>query len=333
MVIYKEILIIVIIMITTEEGQISLDFLLGISVFLLTLGFLIQFIPSLFLSTSEEGSLNSVAYRTANILVEDPGWWENSMGYQNGTDWETHIGNLSRIGLAADITPKTKQTITPNMLNKTKIKQIQNLNRTMLTNKLGLYDKINGAQVDYSYNITFVQDNKIMLMNNSPLFFGEKLPTSQDVFKITRKVLVETGKVASFRVDELNTQNPPNNTAIIDINGNQSEDVIIQITDFNFTGNTTFNSIKLNGSDLNIPSDYNASKRTETSGFVTYNDPLNNTDTLRLILNYSLFQMNTTYQLNIKFDNANFTLSGPAKYADKIEPFYEPASLVVMVWK
>lgn len=58
----------------SDEGQISIDFLVGISIFLLTLAFMIQFIPGLFMSVSGEGSLNSVAYRTATILAEDPGW-------------------------------------------------------------------------------------------------------------------------------------------------------------------------------------------------------------------------------------------------------------------
>lgn len=329
----------IIIMLTTEDGQISIDFLLGISIFLLTLGFLIQFIPGLFLSKSDEGSLNSVAYRTASILSEDPGWWENSLGNKNGTDWETHIENLSRIGLAADITPRTKQTTTPNTLNRTKIRQVQNLNqtnKTKLINNLGLYDVIDGARVDYGYNITFEQDNKIMLMNNSTLSFGENLPTSQDVFKIIRKVLVETGKVASFRADELTTRNPPDDTAIINISGIQSEDVIIQITGFNSTGDTSFNGTKLNGSDLNIPTDYNASKRTNTSGFVTYySDALNSTDTLRLLINHTLFPINTTYELELKFDMMNFTQTGPPyiEYSDKAGPLYESASLVVRVWK
>ncbi len=73
----------------TDEGQISVDFLLGISVFLLTFGFVIQYIPCLFLSTSGGGSLDSVVYRTANILADDPGWWQNKTN--NGTDWEMQV--------------------------------------------------------------------------------------------------------------------------------------------------------------------------------------------------------------------------------------------------
>ena len=324
-----------IIMLISEDGQISIDFLLGISLFILSLGFLIQFIPTLFLSTSDEGSLNSVAYRTANILVEDPGWWENRTGNQNGTDWEIHTVDLSRIGLAVDKTPRTKQTKTPNILNKTKIEMVQNLsknNETILISKLGLYDLINGAQIDYGYNITFEQNNRIMFINGSALSFGSPLPAFQDVFKITRKVLVETGKVAGFKSNELKSLD--NNTVIINITGPQNEDIIVQITDFNTTFlNPNFNGTYLNGA-LNVPSNYSAYKKTNTSDFLDYSGPLDKTDTLRLILNHTLFPTNSTYELELKFNQTNFTNEPPyIKYSDRVEPLYEPASLVVRIWK
>ncbi|MCZ7355713.1 MAG: hypothetical protein O8C66_02960 [Candidatus Methanoperedens sp.] len=323
-------------MILTDEGQISVDFLMGISLFLLTFAFVIQFIPSLFISVSEEGSLNSVAYRTANILSEDPGWWENST--LNGTDWEMHTENISRIGLAADITPGTRQTETPRMLNKTKIQHALRLNEIVLTRKLGLYDKISGSQVDYGYNITLQQSGNIMVMNGSVISFGEEPPVSQDIIKITRQVLVETGNIASIRFDEL-TNEPPiaDDNALINISGPQSEDVIIQIIDFNIADPITasFKRAKLNGSDLNITSDYIAYKRTNISDFFTYSDPLNHTDTLRLIFNHTLFPFNTTYQLELNFAQMSFIRTGPPyiEYTAKVEPLYEPASLVLEVWK
>lgn len=330
---------IVIIMLVTDEGQISIDFLLGISVFLLTFGFVIQFIPSLFISTSGGGSLNSVAYRTANILADDPGWWQNNT--QNGTDWEMHTKNISRIGLATDAVPSTRQTRTPKMLNKTKIQQVLKLNETMLTSKLGLYDKISGSQIDYGYNITIEQNSNPMIINGSIISFGETHPTSQDIYKITRQVLVETGNIVSLRFDEL-TNKPPltDDKALINISGLQSEDVIIQIIDFNISNPNAaeFNLAKLNGSDLNIPSDYSAYKRTNTSDFIYSTTPIsleNSTDILRLIFNYTLFPDNATYLLELKFTQMNSIQTGPPyiEYTSKVEPLYEPATLVVEVWK
>ncbi|VVB84600.1 Uncharacterised protein [uncultured archaeon] len=324
-------------MILNGEGQISIDFLLGISLFLLTFGFVIQFIPGLFISVSGEGSLNSVAYRTANILAEDPGWWENNT--QNGTDWEMHTENISRIGLAMDKTPGTRQTRTPKMLDKTKIQQALKLNESILTKKLGLYDRISGTQVDYGYNISLLeQSGNIIVMNGSVVSFGEEPPISQGITKITRQVLVETGNISSFGFDEL-TNEPPlaEDKALFNISGPQSEDVVIQIIDFNVTvpGAASFNNAKLDGSDLTTDSDYIAYKRTNVTDFFIYSDPLNNTDTLRLIFNHTLFPLKTTYQLELKFTQMDFTRTGPPyiEYAARVEPLYEPASLVLKVWK
>ncbi|VVB92814.1 Uncharacterised protein [uncultured archaeon] len=324
-------------MMVTDEGQISVDFLLGISIFLLTFGFVIQFIPSLFISTSAGGSLNPVAYRTANILADDPGWWQNKTNAQNGTDWEMHLNDISRIGLATDATPSTRQTRTPKMLNKTKILQVLKLNKTMLTSKLGLYNKISGSQVDYGYNITLEKNGSPMIINGSIISFGETPPTSQDIYKITRQVLVETGNIASFRADEVTTGSS-SDKVIVNISGPQSEDVIIQIIDINITNpNSSFDNATLNGS-LNIPSDYSVYKRTNTSDFIYSTTPIpleNSTDALRLIFNHTLFPINTTYQLELNFTRMNFIQIWPPyiEYTSKIEPLYEPATLIVEVWK
>jgi hypothetical protein len=329
------------IIVAADEGQISVDFLLGISVFLLSLGFVIQFIPGLFISTSGEGSLNSVAYRTATILAEDPGWWENNT--QNGTDWEMHTGNISRLGLAVDNRPKTRQTQTPNLLNKTKILKIVNsseLNETILTAKLGLFDKISGSQIDYGYNISLEQNGSVMVIHDPtvPITFGKIPPESQDIIKFRRLVLVETGRMAIFRFDELT--NKTDYIAVINISGPQSDDVTIQIIDFNISNPNAakFNWANLNGTLLSIPSDYTAYKRTNNSDFIYSTAPIsleNSTDTLRLIFNYILFPANTTYQLELNFTQMNFIPIGPPyiEYADKAQPLYEPATLVVKVWR
>lgn len=322
---------------TYDEGQIGVDFLLGISFFLLALAFTIQFIPGLFISTpgNNEG-LSSVAYRTASLLAEDPGWWENNT--HNGTDWETHIENTSRIGLAADTSINTRLTTTPNLLNRTKILQMMQLDEENLTTKLGLYDNVNGKPVVYGYNITLHRNSAPLVINSTPATFGKTPPISQDVFKITRVVLVETGKVAGFNADELTTKNLPTNKTRINISGPQNEDVTIQITNFNITGNNPnpkFLYAKLNGTQLSSPDEYTAYKKTNTSDFFTYSDPLNRTDTLRLIFNHSLFPDNTTYQLELKFNQINFTELGPpySEYNSRVEPLYEPAELVVEVWR
>jgi len=331
-------------MMMRDEGQISIDFLVGISIFLLTLAFMIQFIPGLFMSVSGEGSLNSVAYRTATILAEDPGWWENNTN--NGTDWELHpVLNISRLGLAVDNIPQTRQTQTPNLLNKTKILKIVNLselNETIRTAKLGLYDKISGSQIDYGYNIYLEQNGSIMEINDPdinesvPITFGKIPPESQDIIKFRRLVLVETGKIAGYGFDELTNNSA--GMAIINISGSQGENVTIQITDFNInSGYANFNGAALNCTP-NIPYGYTASKRTTTSDFnSTISLPIqleNRTDILRLAFNQTLPD-NSNCQLELNFTNMNFSRTGPPyiDYASRVEPLYEPATLVVEVWR
>jgi len=320
--------------IISEDGQMSVDFLLGISIFLLTFGFILQFIPGLFISTSGDESLNSVAYRTAEILVADPGWWENNT--HNGTDWEIHTGNISRIGFATDITPNTKQTMTPNILDMKKIQRALKLNQTMLRNKLGLYYKISNSQIDYGYNITIEQNGKIMVINDSALSFGETPPISQDVFRIKRQVLVETGNITILRADKL--RNNSNNSMQINISENPNEDVVIQITDFNITDqNATFNWALVNDSISPGPSDYDIQKETNITVFYPFNntETLNRTDTLRFVFNQSLFLGPFPIPIELNFTNMTFSSTGPqyVDYSNITERLFEPATLIVEVWK
>lgn len=322
-----------IIMIISEDGQMSVDFLLGISIFLLTFGFILQFIPGLFISTSGDESLNSVAYRTAEILVADPGWWENNT--HNGTDWEIHTGNISRIGFATDITSDTKQTLTPNILDMKKIQRALKLNQTMLRNKLGLYYKISNSQIDSGYNITIEQNGQIMFINDSALSFGETPPISQDVFRIKRQVLVETGNITLLKADELNNSN---NFVQINISENPNEDVVIQITDFNITDpNATFNWTSVNGSIALRPSDYDIQKETNITVFYPFNntETLNSTDTLRFVFNQSLFLGPFPIPIELNFTNMTFSSTVPqyVDYSNMTERLFEPATLIVEVWK
>ena len=321
-----------------DKGQISFDFLMGIVVFLFTLMFVIQFIPGLFISTSGEGSLDSVAYRTANLLVEDPGWWENST--HNGTNWEIHIGNISRIGLAEDEFPDIRRTYTSNKLNRSKMQQLMELNETMIVNNLGLYDMISGTKINYGYNISIDKNGDPLIINGSIINFGKIPSTNQDRFRISRTVLVETGRIAEFSVDELSCWNLSNESVYINVTGPQNDSVIIQIIEFNFnTTNSTFHHANLNGTSISS-NNYSVYKKTNTSKFINVSQslPVNitNVSSLRFVFNNSLFPTNATYWLELNFTNfTNASLSSaiPVTYNNRSKPLFEPANLVVRVWK
>jgi len=321
-----------------DKGQLSFDFLLGIIVFLFTLMFVIEFIPGLFISTSGEGSLDSVAYRTANLLVEDPGWWENST--HNGTSWEIHTGNISRIGLAEDEFPNIRRTYTPNKLNKSKILQLMELNETVIINNLGLYDIISGTQVEYGYNITCELVNRSVIPEGCNITLGKTPPVSQDIFKVSRLVLLATVESANMNAEDLTCVTTPNDKATINITGPKSEDVIIQITGFNGS-DPKYLKAKIDGTSLDDPpppSDYILYKKTNTSDFFMISSfPLvfNTTDTLRFIFNSDLFPDNETYELELNFNKVVFTVEGPPfiEYENCATSRYNIATLIMKVWK
>ncbi|WP_406655731.1 hypothetical protein V7O62_08040 [Methanolobus sp. ZRKC2] len=318
-----------------EDGQISVDFLLGISLFLIALTFTVQFIPGLFIPGSAgESSLDYTAYRTSAVLAEDTGWWGNSM--TSGTEWEEHPDDILRIGLAVDDDNTSKLTNTPNLLSKNKIERMMLVNKSILVEKLGLYNNVNDAIFSYGYNISITRDNVPFVLNNTAIQRGETIPVDREIAKITRIVLVETGNAAYFDAAELTTKHaPPSEMAILNVTGPYSDNITIQIGSFNVTGtNPTFENITLNGTTLVASSNYTAYKKAGWK-YSTFNGKLDSTDLLCLEFNYSLFNTNQTHQLEFIFNNVSFTQSAPPtlEYRDRNEILYEPAYLTVEVWQ
>lgn len=324
-----------------ERGQIAVDFLLGISLFLIALMFIVQFIPGLFIpSSANEGSLDHTAYRTATVLAEDPGWWGDNI--KSNTGWEHNTANVKRIGLAADDDSSSKLTNSPNLISKNKtiaMMQIYKTNKTGFEQKMGLYDNVNGNLLYYGYNISLVNtsSNKPIVLDTTNITLGDEIPADRDVIKIVRIVLIETGKAAYFDADELTTPYPtPSNVTSLSVAGPKNEDVTVVLSKFNITGtNPKLEGIELNGTALVPSADFNAYKRINgTYSSINLSESLEHNDMLRLDLNSSLFSANQTYLLEVTFNDIWFTMSGaPLEYTSREEAFYEPAYLNVMVWK
>ncbi|MGB7533297.1 MAG: hypothetical protein WA977_10060 [Halobacteriota archaeon] len=201
-------------MLKDERGQMSIDFLAGLSLFMLALLFLAQFIPGMFVPfQSETIDLSSVSYRTSVILVEDPGWWDN--GTCNNTDWENHNDSVSRVGLAFD-------KDSPNMLDMSKINAF-NDGTLDLTDKLGLYRNINGNRLNYSYNITLWRLNETIMAT-----WGETSPEYGDVSSMKRLVNAQTGTVLILEWGELKGDPHANDKALFNIT-EPKEDITIII--------------------------------------------------------------------------------------------------------
>jgi hypothetical protein len=321
-----------------DRGQIAMDFLLGVSLVLIAIGFTVQFVPGIFISSfAGEEKLGYAAYRTSCILTEDPGWWSNSTS--SGTDWEKHSTDVQRLGLAVDDDVNSRLTETPNMLSKEKLiqlKQLSDFDEMEFIRRLGLFDNVKGTQMNYGYNISFLMAGKPVVIRNHTMVIGSSLMPGQNMAKISRIVLIETGNISVFDGRYMGRYAGHENISYISIKGPLSENVTIQITNFNVSGsNAEFVSASLNGSTLLQSSNYTLQKRSLYGNFSSYSSssPLVENDSLRIDLNKSLFSSNASYQLRLNFDDAVFPQSSHLLiYNENIEKRYEPALLIVEVW-
>ena len=170
----------------SDEGQISLDFVFGLGIFMIALVYLVTAIPGIFLPyQSNAVDLNSVAYRTSALLVEDPGWYIQP-GFLNGTKWEDpdNIAYVSRIGLASSRS-------TPDVISLDKIKALNESLSNFVPydislNKLGLNNT-----VKYDYNLTILWTDA-----SGTQYKLQKGPSpgTNTVDSIQRDVLVDEGK-------------------------------------------------------------------------------------------------------------------------------------------
>ncbi|WP_407283287.1 hypothetical protein V7O61_13760 [Methanolobus sp. WCC1] len=314
-----------------NKGQIAVDFLLGISLFLIALTFTVQFIPGMFMSGSAgESSLDYTAYRTATVLVEDTGWWANSTN--SGTDWEEHPANIMRIGLAVDDDPSSKLTNSPNIISRNKTLQMMNVDDTTFIEMMGLYNNVDDTPFHYGYNISFIQDGNILILNNTSILRGQIIPEYQESTKITRIVLMEKGSIASFHGDDLTSETA--NTATINITGPFTENITIQISDLNLTGSSAFLNASLDGTILKQPSNYTVCKMNGWEK-ASFNGTLSSDDVLSFNFDKKLFSSSSEYRLDLEFRNVTLPTPGPpfTNYNDENSTHYEPAYLVVEVWE
>jgi hypothetical protein len=103
---------------TENSGALSLDFLVGFTIFMITFIWVATMVPGLFLGLESHSiDFDAVAYRTGVILAEDPG--ATSSYVTDGSPWETQnivTGKIlvSRFGLAV-----SKET--PGVLSRSKV--------------------------------------------------------------------------------------------------------------------------------------------------------------------------------------------------------------------
>ena len=277
-------------MIEDKRGQMSIDFLVGISLFILALSFVAVSISGMFLPFQTETiDLNSVSYRTSVILVEDAGYWSNENN--NGEDWENNIGSTKRIGLAID-------KMHPNELELNKLTIFRDeteINNEELTNKLGLYRMIGENKVYYGYNIALISLGGEVLMSR-----GDEIPEYGDVSSMKRIVNAQTD--SEFIIEKLKGNPEANDKALFNIT-NQEKDIIILIKGWKVSQeeqNPILEFINIEGSKISLGSDYWVQLKNETNYFVmqTASLPSENPESPKIPL--PDIPYNTTAELKIK---------------------------------
>ncbi len=190
-----------------DGGQLSLDMLVGLTIFMITFIFILQYLPSVFVVQRSDISLSSEAYRVAALLAESPGYWTN--GTHNGTDWENHWRNSDvtvRVGLCGN---------NPGELLISKI-----MNFSEMYEQKG-YDSI--AEMfgigNYNISLQYLYSNSsspvYSYYNGKPLLLiGKPIPHYGDVVRYERIVYFDN---ASFVYDITTSKPGVNKTKILNV--------------------------------------------------------------------------------------------------------------------
>lgn len=130
----------------SDAGNLSIDFLIGFTIFMLAFIWVATMIPGLLLGVNANAiDYDAVAYRTGVILVEDPGYTVTE-----STSWEKYgedrNDEIARIGMAL-----TKNT--PNILS------VMKINRTfspMFTYPEDYQQKVIFGDLPYQFNVSLM---------------------------------------------------------------------------------------------------------------------------------------------------------------------------------
>jgi hypothetical protein len=133
---------------TDESGNLSIDFLVGFTIFMLAFVWVVSMVPGMLIGLqSRTIDYDAVAYRTGVILVEDPGW-PASPAWESYTDGQKN--EITRFGLAV-----SKDS--PNIISEDKI------NRFFCTSFIypeDYHTKAIFGDYDYSFNISVLDSER-----------------------------------------------------------------------------------------------------------------------------------------------------------------------------
>jgi hypothetical protein len=170
---------------TDNSGALSIDFLVGFTIFILAFIWVATMIPNLFLGLSTHTiDYDAVAYRTGVILAEDSG--ATSAFVTNGNPWEAQIDNKSvgRFGLAI-----SKEA--PNILDEQKVNRF--FNTTMYIYPGDYRDKAIFGDYPYQVNISLKINGEDGVRS-----VGDIIPEQHSYGYIRREVKIKGGSNTTF---------------------------------------------------------------------------------------------------------------------------------------
>ncbi|MBN1194817.1 MAG: hypothetical protein JXA08_05665 [Methanomicrobiaceae archaeon] len=188
--------------------MLSVDFLAGFTIFIVALIMVINLVPSILVGIQGQPiDYDAVAYRTAVILLEDPGWGYDRNANTSTSRWEQQItfkADISRFGLAV-----SKET--PNILSRNKIDTF--FDDTYFTRedyeRKAIFADLPYAP--YAYNITLSVDGDPTITTGDPVpkvSYGY-MRRFVKLKEHTSMVIDSGGYNAAVRTNETN---PPSNT-------------------------------------------------------------------------------------------------------------------------
>ncbi|QSZ67522.1 hypothetical protein RJ40_08405 [Methanofollis aquaemaris] len=179
-----------------DSALLSIDFLAGFTVFLLAFIIAASMVPGMLASLqSSTVDYDAVAYRTGVILVEDPGWFEDTGG-RTGSHWQGEQDEaIRRIGLAV-----SKDT--PGVLSMAKVDRF--FNQTAYEANPGDYrDKIFFSDYPYAFNISLKKVDE-----SNARIIGAPVPKdTTDYGSIRRVVMVKDVGPVELDSSDLNSSN------------------------------------------------------------------------------------------------------------------------------
>lgn len=245
---------------SSSSAQVNIDFLAGVSIFLVSFLLVVQLVPNLFIPfQGQPVTLHSVGYRTSVILCEDPGWYNGTVNDSGnltksfGHNWEDHPDNVSRLGLAKN--KFTANLSTPLMLSDEKIITLAGLYNSSdqdsydaIQEELGLVTSCR----KYDYNISLMRFDGFAssYMNGTPIFqIGSSPQSNIDVEKVERIVSFDISGLFGSTYSKMDSPSTEKKDETISVPVGIAK---IYIEDRNSNGTSAETSISVSVSNLTV---------------------------------------------------------------------------------